>query len=122
MNTKRFIVLAAALVLMGGIVCVTPASAAATSKKAMMKGAHQATGTVSSMIDTEIFLMQKHMNKEMNTRYLVNSSTKKIGIVDVGAHVVIQYKMQGRSRVATQINGEPRKSTEGSKATTRVTL
>ena len=49
-------------------------------------------------------------DKQKETTFKLDSSTKKEGTINKGAHVTVYYKNQNHERIATEIKVEPKKS------------
>lgn len=74
-------------------------------------------GTIASVTASDLVLEHKYKGKEENTKFVLNSDTKKEGNVDKGEMATIYYHMDNKERVATEIKVAPAKSkTEAKKS------
>jgi hypothetical protein len=114
MNISRTLMLSAAFTLVGGgtaLAAQTSSHNNATKSTNMAEATvHEEMGTVSSMTSSELVLSHTVKGKQEETTFKVDSSTKKEGTIDKGAHVAVYYKDQNHERIATEIKAEPKKS------------
>ena len=114
MNISRTLVLSAAFMLVGGgtaLAAQTSSQNNATKSTNMAQATvHEEMGTVSSMTSSELVLSHTVKGKQEETTFKLDSSTKKEGTIDKGAHVAVYYKDQNHERIATEIKAEPKKS------------
>jgi hypothetical protein len=83
---------------------------AAKSSNTTKTTVHEEMGTVSSLTSSELVLAHTVKGKQEQTTFKLDSSTKKEGTIDKGAHVAVYYKDQNSERIATEIKAEPKKS------------
>jgi predicted RNA-binding protein (virulence factor B family) len=67
-------------------------------------------GTISSLTSSELVLSRSVKGKQEETTFKLESTTKKEGAIDKGAHVAVYYKDQNHERIATEVKAEPKKS------------
>lgn len=124
MKNRHFILLAAALLFCGEAAMIaarttSPSQAnkkATTQEKAKPVTYHR-MGTIASVTASDLVLEHKYKGKEENTKFVLNSDTKKEGNVDKGEMATIYYHMDNKERVATEIKVAPAKSkTEAKKS------
>ena len=111
MSISRTVIVGAALMLItGGAALAAQASSQTTSTKSSNTAnatGHEEMGTVSSLTSSELVLLN---DKQKETTFKLDSSTKKEGTINKGAHVTVYYKNQNHERIATEIKVEAKKS------------
>jgi hypothetical protein len=122
MKTRYFILLAAALLLCGEGAAISArttspknASAQTTTQAKTKPASYHRMGTISSVTDSDLVLEHKWKGKEENTKFVLNSDTKKVGTVDKGEMATVYYHMDNKQRIATEIKVTPAKSTTETK-------
>jgi hypothetical protein len=109
MNISRTLILTAAFMLVGGgtaLAAQTSSHNNATKSTNMPEATvHEEMGTVSSMTSSELVLSHTVKGKQEETTFKVESSTKKEGKIDQGAHVAVYYRDQNHERIATEVKG-----------------
>lgn len=122
MKNRHFIILAAALLLCGEgamIAAQTPKKAdskTSTNEKAKPTIYHR-MGTISSVSGSDLVLEHKYKGKEEETKFVLNSDTKKEGSLDKGEKATVYYHMDNKERVATEVKvTQPKPKTEAKKS------
>lgn len=88
-----------------------PSNAQSSSKTTMTKAAiHHEWGTIDSVSDTSLVLDRTWKGKKEQTNFMLDSSTKKEGTLDKGAHATVFYEMKDKDRVATEVKVSTMKS------------
>lgn len=64
---------------------------------------HHMMGTVSSVSDSELVLEHQWKGKKEETKFALDSSTKKEGDITKGCHATVTYEMQNKERKATEV-------------------
>lgn len=64
---------------------------------------HEMKGTVSSLTDSELVLSHTWKGKTEETKFTLNSSTKKDGTLAKGNEVVVMYQYDNHQRTATEV-------------------
>lgn len=110
MKSRYLIFLAAALLLVGEgatIAARTTQPKAATTKTTTQEKAKPAVyhrmGTISSVTDSDLVLEHKWKGKEENTKFVLNSDTKKDGNLDKGEMATVYYHMDKKQRIASEV-------------------
>jgi hypothetical protein len=108
--------------------CAAAASAArkATPTKTDTKKAstttnmavHHMMGTVSSATDSDLVLEHEWKGKKEETKFALDSSTKKEGDITKGCHATVTYEMQNKERKATEVKVSAMKSPMKTKSAT----
>lgn len=122
MKIKYVVLFAAALLFCGEVRTVSarttsPKSAndkTATQEKAKPAVYHR-IGTISSVTDTDLVLEHKWKGKEENTKFVLNSDTKKEGTLNKGEMATVYYHMDNKQRIATEVKVSSAKSTAETK-------
>lgn len=110
MAISRTSILSAAFMLLGGGTALAAQTSSHNNVKKAEPTVHEEMGTVSSMTSSELVLSHMVKGKQEETTFKLDSSTKKEGTIDKGAHVAVYYKDQDHERVATEVKAEPKKS------------
>jgi hypothetical protein len=71
---------------------------------------HHMMGTVSSVSDSELVLEHQWKGKKEETKFALDSSTKKEGDITKGCHASVTYKMDNKERKATEVKVSAMKS------------
>ena len=83
----------------------TPAKSTAHHSSSSTMADHATTGIVKSVTDQALTI--KRSGKEAgDMTFVLNSTTKRDGKIDVGAPVSVRYRMDGSSHVATAITAQ----------------
>lgn len=124
MKSGKSILMSVALILgCAGLVTASFAASPATvtkttntaSTNATKAKTHEIKGTVSSMSDTELVVSQDWKGKTEETKFTMNSSTKKDGTVTKGDEIAVMYQYENKVRTATEIKPEASKTTTSAK-------
>ena len=117
MKIRYIVMFAAALFLCGegatlaaGTTSPKSATAKTTTEKAKPAVYHR-MGTISSVSDSDLVLEHKWKGKEENTKFVLNSDTKKDGTLSKGDMATVYYHMDKKQRIATEVKVTPPKST-----------
>lgn len=114
MHFSKSLILVAAFILgTGGVAFATQAASHSTSAKGTSTAgpkAHEEMGTISSLNSSQLVLSHTVKDKQEETTFKMDSSTKKEGTVEQGSRVAVFYKDQNHERIATEIKAEPKKS------------
>jgi hypothetical protein len=92
-----------------------PATKTATADTAK-KTVHEMTGTVSSITDSELVLTHKWKGQEHETKFTLNSATKKDMTVEKGNQVTVLYQYENHQRTATELKPVEKKTTPEKKS------
>jgi outer membrane biogenesis lipoprotein LolB len=124
MKNRHFILLAAAL-LIGAegatIAARTTSPSSATTQTTTQQKAKPAVyhrmGTIASLTDSDLVLEHKWKGKEENTKFVLNSDTKKEGELNKGEMATVYYHMDNKQRIATEVKvTQPKSTTEPKKS------
>ncbi len=85
----------------------TPTSAKAASKSAAA-ATHATRGVVKS-VDDSTLVITRPGKKGGEMTFALNASTHRVGNLAVGAPVSVRYREEGKSYVATAVNGKQAK-------------
>ena len=77
---------------------------------------HHMMGTVTSVSDSELVLEHKWKGKEEQTKFVLDSSTKKEGDIAKGSQVAVTYEMENHERKATGVKVSAMKSNAKTKS------
>jgi hypothetical protein len=108
MSFSRSVVVAAAVLLIGGVTLAAPAakkqtSATSTSTNTMKMSVHHELGVVDSITSSDLTLSHTYKGKTENVTFKLDPSTKQVGTIDKGAHVEVYYKNENGEHVATEV-------------------
>jgi hypothetical protein len=122
MKIRYFVMFAAALLLCGegatlAARATSPKSATSktTTKEKAKPAVYHRMGTISSVTDSDLVLEHKWKGKEENTKFVLNSDTKKEGTLDKGVMATVYYHMDNKQRIATEVKVTPAKTKTTSK-------
>ncbi|HUO33595.1 MAG TPA: DUF5666 domain-containing protein [Candidatus Acidoferrum sp.] len=116
---RRLLILAVALILGCIGFATTSRAASSTTAKPTAKSTtttatktttHEMHGTVSSVTASELVLTHEWKGKTEETKFTVNSSTKKDGTLAKGDAVLVKYEYSNHVRTATEITPTTAKS------------
>ena len=114
MTISKTLIFGAALVLTTGAAALAGQTSSRSSSTKSSNTAnttvHEEMGTVRSLSSSELVLSHTVKGKQEETTFKLDSSTKKEGTIDKGAHVAVYYKDQNHERIATDVKAEPKKS------------
>jgi hypothetical protein len=108
--------------------CATVVTAAQTTKPAKATtqttksttatkpAMHHMMGTVTSVTDSDLVLEHEWKGKKEQTKFALDSQTKKEGDITKGCHASVSYEMQNHQRKATEVKVSAMKSGMKSKA------
>ncbi|HUL14707.1 MAG TPA: hypothetical protein VLV88_01825 [Terriglobales bacterium] len=112
MKIAKFVSFLAVLILG----CATLVSAASTTAPAKAKSTstskstaaakttvHHIMGTVSSVTDSDLVVEHEWKGKKEETKFALDSNTKKDGDITKGCHVTVTYELQNHQRTATEV-------------------
>lgn len=107
MNFSRFLVAAAAALLLGGIALAAPGAkqtaSTKTSTATMKTTVHHESGVINSMTSSDLTLSHTYKGKTESLSFKLDPNTKKIGAIDKGARVVVYYKNENGEHLATEV-------------------
>jgi len=117
---RRLLILAVALILgCMGLATASRAASSATAKPTAKAtttttttkaSTHEMNGTVSSVTASELVLTHKWKGKTEETKFTLNSSTKKDGTLAKGDEVTVMYEYAKHVRTATEVKPTTAKS------------
>lgn len=83
----------------------TPAKATQTKKSttATKPAVHHMMGTVTSVTDSDLVIEHEWKGKKEETKFALDSSTKKEGDITKGCHATVTYEMENKERKATEV-------------------
>jgi len=64
---------------------------------------HQAVGTIKSIEGNTLVVSHKVGGKEQDATFVLNSETRRIGMMNTGARVTVHFKVEGGQNVATMV-------------------
>lgn len=122
MKVRYFVLFAAALLLCGESATIVArttspkdAKTKTTSQEKAKSVLHHRMGTITSVTDSGLVLEHKWKGKEENTKFVLNSDTKKEGTLDKGEMATVYYHMDKKQRIATDVKVTPTKTKAESK-------
>lgn len=71
---------------------------------------HHMMGTVTSVTDSDLVLEHEWKGKKEETKFALDSNTKKEGDITKGCHASVTYEMQNKERKATDVKVSAMKS------------
>lgn len=86
-----------------------------TTNKTTKAAVHHMTGTVTSVSGSDLVLAHEWKGKKEETKFVLDSTTKKEGDITKGAHATISYEMQNKERKATNVKVVAMKSPKSAK-------
>ncbi|HUI74238.1 MAG TPA: hypothetical protein VLX32_04800 [Candidatus Acidoferrum sp.] len=88
------------------------AQSTSTSKSttATKTAVHHLMGTVSSVTDSDLVVEHAWKGKKEETKFTLDSNTKKEGDITKGCHVTVAYELQNHQRTATEVKVSAMKS------------
>jgi hypothetical protein len=117
MKIRYVVLFAAALLFCGGVATISarttsPKSAndKTTTQDKAKPAVYHRMGTISSITDSDLVLEHKWKGKEENTKFVLNSNTKKEGTLNKGEMATVYYHMDNKQRIATEVKVTPAKS------------
>ena len=117
MKVARFFVPLAVLIL--GCAFTSAARTTPTNPKTTNKttkaAVHHMTGTVTSVSGSDLVLAHEWKGKKEETKFVLDSTTKKEGDITKGAHATVSYEMQNKERKATNVKVVAMKSPKSAK-------
>ena len=83
----------------------TPSKSTTTKKTtaATKPAVHHMSGTVTSVSDSGLVLEHEWKGKKEETKFALDSNTKKEGDITKGCHATITYEMENKNRKATDV-------------------
>lgn len=124
MKSGKSILMSVALILgCAGLVTASFAASPTTAKSTTNTASatdtkpktHEIRGTVSTVNDTELVVSHTWKGKTEETKFTMNSSTRKDGKIARGDEVTVMYQYENKARTATEIKPEASKSTTAAK-------
>jgi FlaG/FlaF family flagellin (archaellin) len=87
-------------------------STTTTSKSttATKPAVHHIMGTVASVTDSDLVVEHEWKGKKEQTKFALDSNTKKEGDITKGCHVNVAYELQNHQRTATEVKVSAMKS------------
>jgi hypothetical protein len=118
-SAKLFSLLAVLILGCATAVCAASKTAPAKAKStaptnksttATKPAVHHIMGTVSSVTDSDLVVEHEWKGKKEETKFALDSNTKKEGDITKGCHVSVAYEMQNKERTATEVKVSEMKS------------
>ena len=83
----------------------TPSKSTTTKKTtaATKPAVHHMSGTVTSVSDSGLVLEHEWKGKKEETKFALDSNTKKEGDITKGCHATVTYEMENKERKATEV-------------------
>jgi hypothetical protein len=107
MTFSKSLLVAAAVLLVGGVAMASPkagqTAATSTSTNTTKTSLHREWGVVDSKTSSDLTLSHTYKGKTENMTFKIDPSTKQVGTVDKGAHVMVYYKNENGEHVATEV-------------------
>ena len=114
MNKWRVFIVGAALAFFTTGATLAAHSATNTTKTATNTNAkatvHYEVGTVNSISDSALVLAHNYKGKTQDVNFVLNSTTKKDGMINKGERVRVYFKNENSKHVATEIKPAATKS------------
>ena len=95
------LVIVGALV-MGPAIGLAASESRASTRKAAATATHSTTGVVKS-VDAMTLIITREGTQHGEMTFVLEPATQREGAVDVGSHVSVRYRDNGKSHVATAI-------------------
>jgi hypothetical protein len=125
MKFAKMLTFLAGLILATAVTCAaratsptktTPTKKSATSSQLTV---HHMMGTISSVSDSDLVLSHKWKGKSEETKFALDSQTKKEGTLAKGSEATVAYHFQNHQRMATDVKVSQMKSTMKSKTSSK---
>ena len=83
-----------------------PAKPPAPRAAASQLATHATKGVVKAISANAIVITRRAAGKRMDTSFVINSGTQRVGAPEAGSTVEIRYRTDGRQKVATAVSVE----------------